>query len=284
MTEAEKEKLEVAEEKKDARKDSEEMPVWAADAFKRMEDSLRSHIDDRFDSMRKDKDEGEDPTETSEGKTRKDAKKEEDCRKDEEEKKAEAEKDKKDSEKEKTAEAADRKDAEEKEKEKEKEDRARHDMQVSTENRQLKAQIAEMDKRLGKLYTEPSFEDRNAIAEARNRADSVYQALTGQPASQPLPGEPPLSYRKRLADGLRKFSDKFKNERLDSLSGTVYDEIESRIYADAQEAIRSPSIVAHGELRPITEDFMGHKRTRYVGDPRAAWERFEFGAVRDAAL
>ena len=279
MTEAEEKKLEAArkdaeeKDRKDAeekerqdkgRRDSEEIPAWADSAFKKFGDSIMDSVtkamDSRFDAFKKD---AEKP-EVAADKARKDAEeKEAKDRKDAEEK---AEKDRKDAE------------------EKEREDRARKDMQASTDNRQLRSQIAEMEKRLNNVYVEPSFEDRNALAEARSRADSVYQALTGQSCSMPLPGEPPLSYRKRLADGLRKFSDKFKNERLDSLSGAVYDEIEASIYADAQAAMRSPAVTRAGTLRAITTTEMGQEITRYIGDERAAIAPFEFGAVQEAAI
>jgi hypothetical protein len=261
MSEAEEKKLEAdrkdaeekerkdAEEKADkARRDSEEIPAWA-DALGKRFDSFEKRMD-AVEKDRKDKDEGEDPTETSEGKPKKDSAPEE-----------AADKARKDAEEKEKADKA-RKDAEDKDRE----DRARKDAQHMTDNRELKSKIAEMDKRLGDVYREPSFEDRNAISAARSRADSVYQALTGRPVSEAVPGESPVAYRKRVADGLRKFSDKFKEVKLDSLSGAVFEEIEDRIYADAMEAIKSPSVIEPGMLRPISRNDSGHQITEYVGD------------------
>ncbi|MHB1644409.1 MAG: hypothetical protein ACYCS8_17460 [Acidithiobacillus sp.] len=273
MTEAEKEKLEVADaalkDEGAKRKDSEEIPAWA--------DSFMKRVDARLDAMdkkdaRKDEGPAEDPTETSEGKPKKDAapaEAEDKARKDAEAAHAAEEKEKSDKA---------RKDAEERE------DRARKDAQSVTDNRAIQAKIAEMDKRIGDVYKEPSFEDRNEISAVRSRADSVYQALTGRPVSEPIPGESPIAYRKRVADGLRKFSGKFKDTRLDSLSGPVFEEIEDRIYLDAMEAIKSPSVIEPGMLRPITRNDSGHQITEYVGDAKVTWAPFQAGSGMIAKL
>ncbi len=155
----------------------------------------------------------------------------------------------------------------------EREDRARKDAQTA-ENRAMEAQIEEMQAKMGHLYKEPSFEDRNALSETRGRADSLYQALTGLPASQPLPGEAPIAYRKRMADGLRKFSPKFKEERLDSLSGPSFDVVETQIYQDAQAALKLPEFIPANELRSVTYQDHGREITEYVGDSQAAWAPF----------
>ena len=277
MTEAEKEKLEIArkdaeeKEKKDAeekarkdaeekarkdaeeqaredkrRKDSEEIPVWADSLIKRM-DALE----------KRDTANAEDPTENSEGKVIKDAQPAEtdDSRKDAEAK-----------------EAAERKAKEERE------DRARKDAAQSLSNRDTAAKIAQMEAQIKAVYSEPSMEDRNAIAEVRFRADSVYQAVLGRPVPDAIPGESPISYRKRLADGLKKFSTMYATERLDSLSGNVFTGVEDRIYADAVAAAKTPAVVPAGQLRAITRNDSGHTITEYVGDPSATWAPFQMGA------
>ncbi len=168
--------------------------------------------------------------------------------------------------------------------ERDREDRARRDAQVFSQNRKLQAEVDELKSRMRDVYREPSIEDRAAIADVRSRADSLYQALTGQPASSPIPGESPISYRKRMADGLRRFSDKMKDVRVDSLTGEAFAVIEDRIYTDAQAAIKSEAIVPAGTLRPITRNDSGHIRTDYVGDTAATWAPFQAGAVRRMKL
>lgn len=249
-TEAEKEKLEVAEGRKDGENDM-----------------------------------GEDPKETTEGKPRKDANEEipawADKFMDAVTKRLDA-MEKKDEKP--PTEAADRKDEGDTDKDTDREDRARRDAQVIAENRKLAAKIAEMESRMQAIYKEPSIEDRQAIAEVRSRADSIYQALTGQPASMPIPGESPISYRKRMADGLRRFSDRMKDVRVDALTGEAFAVVEDRIYADAQAATRSDAIVPAGTLRPIVSKDDGHTRTDYIGDSSAWTAPFRAGAVRRLKL
>ncbi|MGC9271250.1 hypothetical protein [Acidiphilium sp.] len=278
MSEAEDKKLEAAERddsRKDAtrddaaRKDSEEIPAWA-DALMKSHKDVMDRLDamDRKDSARKDgeKDEGEDKTEDSDGK-RKDAA---DCKADAERKDAE----RKDSE---ALEAADRKDSEDKEG-KDREDRARKDSSIAAENRDMKAKIAALEHQMKHVYTEPSVEDRNALADARSRADSLFQSVLGRPVPEPIPGERPIAYRKRLAESLKKFSDTFKGERLDSLTGTIFDTVEERIFADAAAAVKTSAVMPAGQLRAIKSRQLGHDVTEYVGDPAAAWAPYSYGA------
>ena len=178
----------------------------------------------------------------------------------------------------------DRKDEGDTDEDTDREDRARRDAQMMSENRKMAAKIAEMESRIKAVYSEPSIEDRQAIAEVRSRADSLYQALTGQPASMPIPGESPISYRKRMADGLRRYSDRMKDVRVDSLTGEAFAVIEDRIYTDAQAAIKSDAIVPAGTLRPITRNDSGHFRTDYIGDSSAWTEPFQAGAIRRLKL
>ena len=273
---------------------------------------FKEQVEEKKDEAR---DLGEDPVETTEGKPRKDAK-----RKDGQDEEIPAWSDsvkkldaimsrldaleKKDS---RPVEAADKKDSDEDKKDAkdseeskkdakrkdtegdtdadtDREDRARKDAAQAITLRQQAAKIAEMEKRLNDVYSEPTIEDRNAIAEVRSRADSIYQALTGQTASAPIPGESPIAYRKRLVDGLRKFSDRMKDVRVDSLTGEAFAVVEDRIYADAQAATRSDAIVPAGTLRPIVSKDDGHTRTDYIGDSSAWTAPFRAGAVRRLKL
>lgn len=293
MTEAEKklEEHESREDRKD-RRDSEEMPVWAADMMKKM-DSMHSRMDamekGRFETDRKDseaeaKEEERQAAELEKIATeeRKEGEKEkrEDARKDSEKKDAAKKdsEDKKDCRMDESKKEETHKAAEELEAAKKREDAARADAAVQRENRELRGKLAALESQVAGLYREPSFEDRNALAEIRARADATYQAVTGRPASEPLPGEAPIAYRKRMADGLRKFSAKFKDQRVDSLTGPAFDLVEGQIYADAQQAAKRPDILPKGQLRSITRNDSGHVITEYIGDAEAAWAPFTQGA------
>ncbi len=290
----------MAEEKVDRMDESEEIPAWFAkyadtmektheEILKRLGDLESEEKEERAHEAadRKDMDE-EDIDETTEGKERHDESSEEKeaAHKAGEELdrvKKEERSDESEEEKEKHLKEGGHKANEERwAKEREgKEDSTRKDAQISRltrENREMKAKLEQVDSHIKTLFREPSYDDRNALAAARDRADSVYQAVTGKPASMPLPGESPISYRKRMADGLRKFSVKFKNERVDSLSGSAFETIEDHIYADAMAAAKAPENIKVGQLRSITRNDSGHTITEYIGDPKAAWRQFSAGA------
>ena len=260
----------------------EEVPAWA-DAHKKAIDAIM----DRLDSMEKSRKDSEDrrPLEAADRKDRKDGDEKE---REAGERAAGAEKEKRELEDRKDRkderEAKDRKDEGDTDKDTDREDRARRDAQILSDNRRTSAKIAELEAKLGAVYKEPSMEDRNALAETRARADGIYQALTGQTASSPMPGENPISYRKRIADGLRKYSDRMKEVRVDALTGEAFNAIEDIIYADAQAAIRSDAVIPEGQLRKIVRMDRGREKTEYVGDPSVTWGPFSAGAVMSARL
>lgn len=216
------------------------------------------------------------------------AKEREDARKD-----ARKDADKKDAEE--KDEAADKEDAEEKgeaaDKEKEereaKKDAARKDGAAETKVEATEAaikdaadikvlaeQVKRLQARLAGIERVPDIDDRNAIAAAHKRADSIY-AMHGLPTPDALHGERPLAYRQRLAAGLRRFSDRFKDYTIaDSLDATAFGLIEGVIYDDAAAAAKRPTSTAAGVLRASTTNEMGKTFTRFHGDPRAAWAPF----------
>ncbi len=142
--------------------------------------------------------------------------------------------------------------------------------------RQDSAVIARMQAQLDALTKQPSIEDRNAVASAFHRADSVYQML-GEPPPLSLPGESSIAYRRRLADGLRKHSVQWKDHAIhDSTTGPAFDLIENAIYNDALNVAKNPVIndSTVGRLREITTTQHGKTKVEFVGDPRAAWVPF----------
>ena len=312
MTEAEEKKLEVAgrrEDRKDGEKDmgedptettegkrrdgqDEEIPAWADALMKRLDAIERRPMEaadrkDRKDGDEKEHDAGERAAGMEEEKRRLEDRKD---RRDESEEKRERDEKEgghKANEERWAKEREDRKDRKDEgdtDRDTDREDRARRDAQILSDNRRTSAKIAELESKLSAVYKEPSMEDRNALAETRARADGIYQALTGQTASSPMPGENPISYRKRIADGLRKYSDRMKEVRVDALTGEAFNAIEDIIYADAQAAIRSDAVIPEGQLRKIVRMDRGREKTEYVGDPSVTWGPFSAGAVMSARL
>ena len=107
---------------------------------------------------------------------------------------------------------------------------------------------------------------------AQSRADSLFLSLN-EKLTAPLFGETPISYRKRLASRLQKYSSKLKDVRLDSISDSATFEIlEREIYADAVSASASPAFLPQGKLIPEKfTDFAGRVCTKYKGDIKAAF-------------
>ena len=135
-----------------------------------------------------------------------------------------------------------------------------------------KAAIAEMQARIDALTKPISPEDRDALAKAQARADSVFQ-MFGESALAPLAAETPIAYRQRLASKLQKHSAASADIKLDALTEKAFVQIEDRIYADAQARAMSPEIAVAGRLIPhVRKDSAGREITTYTGD-MDAWLR-----------
>ncbi|GBR74811.1 hypothetical protein AA700_0343 [Acidiphilium acidophilum DSM 700] len=154
----------------------------------------------------------------------------------------------------------------------------RADSYQSAANRAAMAKIAALEHQMRRVTAEAPADDRNQIAEARSRADSVFQAALGRTVPDPVPGERPIAYRRRLADALKKFSPTLATARLDSVAGAALDVVETRIYADALAAVKGNTVIPAGQIRAIKKLELGHEVTEYVGDPQAAWAPFGHGS------
>lgn len=131
---------------------------------------------------------------------------------------------------------------------------------------EMKAQIEALNARLSAATAPLSNSDRDALSAAQKRADSIAQ-MFGDSVAQPLHGESPIAYRKRLVAKFKAHSPEFKDVKLDSLEGAAFDVIESKIYADAQAAAMSPEHMPAGRLIPIVRrDSAGREVTTYQGD------------------
>ncbi|HAT3955604.1 TPA: NUDIX domain-containing protein [Kluyvera ascorbata] len=138
---------------------------------------------------------------------------------------------------------------------------------------ELRQQIAELRSR---IPTELSDEERNEVADAQVKADSVFSCF-GKRAPVPLSGEKPLAYRRRLMIQLQEHSPDFKSVDLSSIADSALLSVaEKTIYADAQ---KSASLsVGPGMLREIKRaDATGRQISTFEGDPAATWAPFQSG-------
>ncbi|EMF7561017.1 TPA: NUDIX domain-containing protein [Serratia marcescens] len=138
---------------------------------------------------------------------------------------------------------------------------------------QLRQEIADLRSR---IPTELSDEERNEVADAQVKADSVFSCF-GKRAPVPLSGEKPLAYRRRLMIQLQEHSPDFKTVDLSSIADSaLLGFAEKQIYADAQ---KSASLsVGAGMLREIKRaDATGRQISTFEGDPAATWAPFQSG-------
>lgn len=138
---------------------------------------------------------------------------------------------------------------------------------------QLRQEIADLRSR---IPTDLSDEERNEVADAQVKADSVFSCF-GKRAPVPLSGEKPLAYRRRLMIQLQEHSPDFKTVDLSSIADSALLSVaEKTIYADAQ---KSASLsVGPGMLREIKRaDATGRQISTFEGDPAATWAPFQSG-------
>lgn len=236
-------------EEKDSRKDEEaNVPAWA-DALVKKVDSLCERMD-AFDKKDR-KDETEEEAHKKEG---------EDLRKAEEERLR------------KEREEEERRAGKELEKGREEEKKDSRMDSLAKENAQLRDRLASVEVGVKSLSRELSHEEKDALAMAQSRADSLFLSLN-EKLTAPLFGESPISYRKRLASRLQKYSPKLKDVKLDSISdAATFEILEREIYADAVAASASPAFLPEGKLVPEkVTDFAGRVCTKYRGDIKAAF-------------
>ncbi len=146
--------------------------------------------------------------------------------------------------------------------------------------RQQNAQLHELRGMLSKALRQPTSAERNQLAHAFNRADSVYASL-GRQTPVPLPGESPMAFRHRLADGLRDMSGGIGKVNLDALPDDVFGSIEARVYQDAADGAKAGLGTPAGRLNSRSyKSEGGHNMTEYFGDPLAWMSPFMLGGQR----
>lgn len=150
-----------------------------------------------------------------------------------------------------------KKDADEDEK---KADMARQDAE---DRATLRRRLDEMERKIPKELSDKDYSD---MAEAQAKADSVFHAF-GDRAPRPLQGEDLTGYRKRLAKGLQKHSDRWSNIDLGTLHQDALSIAEADIYREAAIVARNPVDLAAGTLREIVQNdrFTGLRTSTFVG-------------------
>ena len=144
---------------------------------------------------------------------------------------------------------------------------------ADSEMSDLRSQVADLKSR---IPTELTDSERNEVADAQVKADSVFSSF-GKRAPVPLSGEKPLAYRRRLMIQLQEHSPDFKTVDLSSIADSALLSVaEKTIYADAQ---KSASLsVGPGMLREIKRaDATGRQISTFEGDPAATWAPFQSG-------
>jgi hypothetical protein len=150
---------------------------------------------------------------------------------------------------------------------------ANRGMLIDAKLKALEDQNAELRKRLDARSYQPSIDDQNAIAAAYHRGNRVYSML-GDSMPLSMPGESSLAYRRRLANGLRRYTKSWKNYAFhDSQHGQDFGLVEDAIYSEAEDYAKNPT-VRTGKVREIVTTEHGKTRVEFVGDQRAVWAPF----------
>jgi hypothetical protein len=115
--------------------------------------------------------------------------------------------------------------------------------------------------------------DERAMLAMQSRADEAYQAA-GRRAPPPLAHERPDEFRRRLADGVKSYSDRWREANLNVVTDdTALGVIEDQIYADAASHGRTAGLRAR-EIKPIqNRTAAGHTTIEFVGGPEAHFVR-----------
>ncbi|GBQ07489.1 hypothetical protein AA15669_1399 [Saccharibacter floricola DSM 15669] len=153
------------------------------------------------------------------------------------------------------------------------------------ENRRIREQLAEMDRRDQerrdeleevKSRTKPlSDEEHNEISELQSRTDAVAQPL-GVQTPRYVPGETVAGYGRRCAELLKPHSKEWATTNLAGLTPEVFAIASRQIHKDAQEAAKRPTTYAdNAPIQAIRQrSDTGHSRTEYRGSFRAGFGAF----------
>ena len=129
------------------------------------------------------------------------------------------------------------------------------------------AMQAEID-RLKAANRPLTMAERDDIAKAFHRADKAYQSL-GDQTPQAIPGESPIAYRRRLANGLRAYTQSWKTYAFhDSQQSQDFRLVEDAIYSEAAAFAKTPQSDGKRVTREVVTYPHGKTRTEFIGDSR----------------
>jgi hypothetical protein len=100
--------------------------------------------------------------------------------------------------------------------------------------------------------------DERAMLAMQSRADEAYQAA-GRRAPPPLAHERPDEFRRRLADGVKSYSDRWREANLNVVTDdTALGVIEDQIYADAASHGRTAGLRERDKADPKQDRSRAH--------------------------
>jgi hypothetical protein len=126
-----------------------------------------------------------------------------------------------------------------------------------------------------------TIEDEHHMVAAQSRADELYRGAGRLPAPAAEPHERPAAYERRLADGLRIYSERWAKANVSVMPDDAFAVARDQIYADAAANAKTHGLQAR-QLKPIpTRTASGHESVEWVGGPNAWFGRqFERPARR----
>jgi hypothetical protein len=112
--------------------------------------------------------------------------------------------------------------------------------------------------------TPVTAEDEHRMSAMQARADASYAAAARR-APPPLPLERPEEYRRRLVDGVRELSPRWRNADVRGMRDDALTAVEGQIYADALENGRRHGLRL-GEFRErVVQNSTGHTIIEFDG-------------------
>lgn len=140
----------------------------------------------------------------------------------------------------------------------------------------LRKELAE----LRKAVTPQGMDEREEIAKAIHRADSVFMAMGEKSPVIHVPGESAFSFRKRIASRLSKFSDRFKDVDISKIADAkLFAPIEDAIYADSMDYTKAaPVIPGHVHMIEKKRGALTILEPSANSDPHGWMDTFSQGA------
>jgi hypothetical protein len=148
---------------------------------------------------------------------------------------------------------------------------------VTLSREQFETITSEINALKSRMAAKPrSDAEYTAMLERQARADSIYSAFgSGRGAPRFLDGETDAVYRRRLINGLRKHSPRWKDIDITHIADDALGVVERDVYNDSMAAALNPPDLGEGELRERrTRTAGGHEVTEFIGRPRSWIDEF----------